>query len=172
MTRSILNRFTFSVALGGALGAVACSASDEPTTAQATQALSASDHFYLRCNTTGWNVDDATRLVPVTVDGQLRELEFEVTQPWMVTNGDSCIVTATNQLNGWGTQTTEFGITSSPLVVPGGTQLITWGGHFRIQFPELGTYRAQLNAANGSFSVGAPGDSEPEPELSHRGAAE
>src|SRR5215472_779866 len=72
--------------------------------------------FYFRSNATGWGVDETTRLLPFA--GSVLGLAYNVTQPWMVSDADTAIVTETNQLDGWGTSQSFFGASTKKLVVP------------------------------------------------------
>ena len=140
------------VAAAGSLGcSVESGASAEVT--RTSQAVLGEDSFlYLRCNATGWGVDDATRMVNF-VAPDVFSLVYDVTEEWMVTGADTCIVTETNELNGWGTSQVFSGPeTMSPFVVPGTDALIPQapGGnaHFQVDYAATGTYRALVANAS------------------------
>lgn len=56
------------------------------------QAYQSPYQLYLRCNATSWELNTASKLQP-TADPYLFALDFEVTQPWMVSDRDTCWVT-------------------------------------------------------------------------------
>lgn len=114
--------------------------------------------LYLRCNATGWGVDDQTRMTETSLG--LFELTYEVTEPWMVSNADTCILTQTDQLNGWGTMQAFFGPARiDRIVVPGGdllnVQLPGGDAHFEVQYPELGSFHAIANFLQGALLIQA-----------------
>jgi M6 family metalloprotease-like protein len=120
------------------------------------QALATDLHYYLRCNSTGWGADANSRMLPVSGSSQLRAIDMKVTQSYMTQSGDQCIVTATNQQDGWGTQQKTFGITSTPWVVPGSRTLALSTANFAVKFPALGTFRAQLDVVSGNLTIMQP----------------
>src|SRR3954468_5702515 len=74
------NSFVTTI-IGAALALAACA--PPPDDGGAHQAVVGVDTYvYLRCNATGWNVDDATRLRQ-TADPYVFTLAWNVTQPWM-----------------------------------------------------------------------------------------
>jgi hypothetical protein len=124
-------------------------------TAQTAQAVLGVDtHLYLRCNATGWDVNDATRLRP-TRDPNLFVLNYDVTQGWMVSGSDNCVFTETNQLNGWGSTSSFY--TRSPagtLNAPGESATVTGATQFAVKYPALGAYRVTFNAQTRKFTIG------------------
>lgn len=141
-----------ATSLGLGLGGCAVTAEDGEL-GVTTQALIGQDtYLYFRCNATGWDVNAATRLT-ATADPYLFSLVFDVDEPWMVTNGDSCVFTETNQLDGWGTVQTQYGSRDSqPIAVPGGGWLAT-GSSVPLRYPELGRYEVTVNWRQGTFTV-------------------
>src|SRR5262245_53381457 len=104
----------------------------EPTegreqTAEVSDAVIGVDTFlYFRCNSTSWDVDDASRVRSTDAPGEF-VLHYNVTEDWMMTDGDPCIFTETNQLNGWGTQQTFFSArdtTNGTLGIPAASRLL------------------------------------------------
>ena len=121
---------------------------------QVEEAVIGVDTFvYFRSNATGWGVDDATRLLPFAGVWARR---VDVLEPWMVSGGDTGIMTETNQLNGWGTSQVfsgpvpksmvepPTGEAVAPLVVqpPGGDS------HFNVKYVATGIHRVVYNTAN------------------------
>jgi hypothetical protein len=104
--------------------------------------------LYLRCNATGFGANEATRLKP-TSDPNTGSLTFSVTQTWMLTSGsgDQCILTQTNQLDGWGTSPQSWTDThpSTALVPPANDSLVNSSPTFLVKYPALGQYTALVN---------------------------
>ena len=125
---------------------------------QTHEALQSPFFLYFRCNATGWGVDDNTRMTETSLG--FFEITYEVTETWMVSDADTCIVTQTNQLNGWGTEQEFFGpARTDRIVVPGGDFLEQQqsGGdeHFKVQYPALGTFHATANFLQGQVFIQA-----------------
>jgi hypothetical protein len=133
----------------------ACGAStDEPSPGEVRDALSEGEYYYLRCNATGWAVDDRSRLEP-SYEERVYTRTFEVTDPALVQNGDQCSLTRTNQYNGWGTQQTHYGIPSvaAPLEVPGEATYIESTAPFAVRYPATGKYRARVSSKFASLEL-------------------
>jgi len=114
------------------------------------------EYYYLRCNATGWNVGPNNRLVD---SGTTLDLSFDVSWPWMVSHSDMCIVTQTDELDGWGTEQAYLGTASPTLMdVPVGnyatTTVVPAGQYFRVSYPALGSYEAKFDAATGELQIG------------------
>jgi len=107
--------------------------------------------WYLRCNATSWNLDAGSQLVD-TDDPAVKALVFEVTYPWMVSNGDSCNVMRTEQAGDWAAGLTVFNALTSPVIVPGGGTLAVGFGQFAVRYPEIGTYVFLLNTSDNTFT--------------------
>ena len=116
--------------------------------------------WYLRCNTTSWNLDDVSQLVD-TDDANVKTLVFEVTQPWMVTGGDSCSVVRTETEKQWWPGLTFFSSDTNPVIVDGGGTLVVSFGQFGVRYPALGTYEFLLNTDDNTFTIGAVGTGGP-----------
>lgn len=115
-------------------------------------------YYYLRCNTTGWGVNADNRFVLNADSGKL-ELGVSVTQNWIVNGNDMCIVTETDQEDGWGTGQTYYGTEYwAPLTVPvDGTDsatLVEAGYYFGVDYPALGDYTATFDPATGELVIG------------------
>ena len=146
----------FVIATGvlmSACGANASSSVGEDVAVQAAP-LSADSSVYFRCNATGWGVDDSTRLSNFAGANVLART-YNVTQSWMLLPGDSCILTETNQVNGWGTSQIYYTASTGSVVVPPGTaSLVTQAGGnptFTVDYSVLGQHRIIAN-----FSVTPP----------------
>jgi outer membrane protein assembly factor BamB len=114
-------------------------------------------HLYLRCNSTSWDVNEDSRLKPSSLDF-LRELTFEVKEPWMTEAGDDCVLTETPDRNAWGNWQNYYGAQLSSLRVPESARLRAptepqENLYFKLRFPSLGHYRFVLNTRDGYFSV-------------------
>jgi len=140
--------------LSVACGSTATSSDHEGSLAvSATEALSAG-YYYLRCNATSWGTDSVSRL---SGTGNQLSLTIHVTQPWMVQNGDTCQLTMTNQLNGWGTSSAAYGLSgTSQIVVPGSATITPSQAQFIVRYPQTGDYTATLDLANNRLTVGTP----------------
>jgi outer membrane protein assembly factor BamB len=119
--------------------------------------IGAGTHLYLRCNSTSWDVSEVSRLKPSQSE-DLRELSFEVKEPWMTEAGDDCVITETPDLNAWGNWQHYYGAQLSSLRVPESARLRLPAEpeenlYFKLRFPSLGRYRFVLNTRDGYFSV-------------------
>lgn len=149
-------------AIVGATGISACSSpgaeSNEPeAVGKSKNALLNVDEFlYFRCNSTGWGVDVSTRMLP-TSDPNVTTLTYEVQYPQFL--NDTCVFTLTNQQDGWGTMQQAYSKSnpSVPVTVPGGAALVASSATFTVSYPELGTYTATVDWAQGSFVIGGAG---------------
>jgi hypothetical protein len=145
-------------AVATALSNIGCSA-DLPGDAgggRGEALLNADEFLYFRCTSTSWSADASNRMQS-TADPNVVRLTYQVTQPWMVTSGEPCIFTRTNQLNGWGTSQASFSKTapSTPLLVPGGGSLVSSSSNFTVRYPALGTFTITVNWAQKTFSIAA-----------------
>ncbi|MGC4064073.1 MAG: hypothetical protein QM784_05420 [Polyangiaceae bacterium] len=128
---------------------------DGETTSESSSALLGVDEFlYLRCSGTSWGIGAENRLLP-TSDPYLFQLTYDINQSWIVNQGDTCIFTLTNQLNGWGTSQTSYSARnpSTPIVVPGGQPLAASSANFSVRYPALGRYTLTVNWRQGSFNI-------------------
>lgn len=143
------------------LAASACGANTETELDSTQQALPGDTYLYLRCNATGWVLNDETRLLPTT-DPDVSTLTFSVEQPWMVSSGDQCIISETNQQNGWGTWQRAFTkADSSWLYVPGTGPIEPGWTYFNVVYPELGEYTATLDWSTSTLQIEPSGGTEP-----------
>ncbi len=121
------------------------------------QALIGRDSFlYFRCNATGWNLSDATRL-EATTDPYVFALSYSVSQPWMITSGDDCTLTETSTRNAWGDWQQHYGIKGQWLEAPAGSPIRMHTAadavQFKVKYGELGRYRVLVNWRDGILSV-------------------
>jgi hypothetical protein len=139
-------------------------------------------HSYLRCNSTSWNLDDRSRFSVADAYGS--KLLFRVTEDWMVSGGDTCVITWSNALNGWGTQSGDMGlnaqtspVSTDPFTIPAGgaasaiitsdiTQTATNSFTFRVKFPAKGAYVAYYARGSLNISVDVGSNWEPVPQAS------
>lgn len=117
-------------------------------------------YYYFRCNATGWNVDPNTRLVLDSLTG-LYKLEYAVSIPWIVSGGDVCTLTQTNEEDGWGTTQIQWGFNGN-LVIPedgeASAAMINGGQYFGVNYPAMGDYVAEFDPATGILTLGVPSE--------------
>jgi hypothetical protein len=131
----------------------ACSSGPKDVVVESqSSALSASDHFYLRCNVTTWELNSKSYMAPTGADGMLRVVDFTVDEEWKLT-GNTCQPMSTNVLGQWGSSPVVYTAVQHEITVPGATLLTSGYPQFPVKFPSLGRYRAILNASNGSLSI-------------------
>lgn len=141
------------VALAPGLGGCAQDANEEQSEVVETALVGQDTFLYLRCSSTSWELTDASRL-SATADPYLFEVAYDVKQSWMVTGGDSCVLTETNALNAWGTKQSNYGSRFSQVViVPGGAPLQGDSGNFTVRYPQLGRYKAVINWRDGAINI-------------------
>jgi hypothetical protein len=122
--------------------------------AESASALVNVDEFlYLRCNATTWDLNASSRLKS-TSDPYSFDLTLTVKDAWMVSGGDSCVLTKTNALDGWGSSNESYGTRFGVAVtVPGGAPLQSGSGSFQVKYPALGKYRATVNWRAGNIMI-------------------
>jgi len=163
-------RWMTACALAAALFNMNCDTDvpDETSTRRAGALLNVDEFLYFRCTSTGWGADASSRMQS-TADPNVVTLTYQVTQPWMVTSGEPCIFTRTNQLNGWGSSQASFSTAApaTPLAVPGSSSLVSSSSNFTLRYPALGTFTMTVNWAQQTFSIvagtGAPPPPPPAP---------
>ncbi len=113
--------------------------------------------LYFRSNASGWDPSPATLLRPGMHQGTL-ELDYRVTEPWMVESGDDCGFVETPQRNGWGDWQNFVGSSAQELQAPARANLRPYESRlFRVRYPKTGGYRLTVDVARGTFSI-APKD--------------
>ncbi len=128
--------------------------------------------LYFRCDATGWNLDQATRMEEVAGTPGVYQLTYQVTATSMTIDGDRCVVTRTeaqggcdgrHHHHGHRLQQKDYRSTTSPVLVPGGGSLTRAQHHlrrFRIIYPSLGTYVMTVDWSQRTFTLaekpGAP----------------
>jgi hypothetical protein len=117
---------------------------------KATQALTGTPFYYLRCNNTDWNVSETSRLKP-TGDAQLLTLSVNVR-----TVSDQCSVTEViaNAPDSWGTSQTYFVQAGANIPVPGSLPLVPNVNQvtFNVRYPATGSYAASFNPATNTVA--------------------
>jgi hypothetical protein len=146
---------TPAIALLGACGGEDM-ISEEDIGQQQAAIVGVDSHLYWRCNATSWGVDESTRL-KATSDPKVFTLEYAVQQDYMVKpqSGDDCIVTETNQLNGWGTTSKHYKpSTTGTVVVPKTGNLATNSAatNFKVQYPKKGTFKMTVNTSSSTWT--------------------
>jgi hypothetical protein len=107
--------------------------------------------LYLRCNATSWDLNNTSKLQPTT-DPYLFTVDFEVRQPWMVSDRDTCWVTDnTNGYKDYGAQTA--GVVQVPAAGTVWSRLGTTAGQLQFKYPALGFYRATVNWRDGYIGI-------------------
>jgi hypothetical protein len=131
----------------------ACSGSAEQKgegVGRASEAVSGSPFYYLRCNSTDWNVDETSRL-KVTLDPQLLSLSVNVG-----TTSDSCSVTQVTATapDSWGTSQTYW-TSAHTLAVPASGVLTANVNQttFNVNYPAAGAFVATFNTASHSLAI-------------------
>src|SRR3954468_16911447 len=75
----------------------------------------------------------------------------------MVQGGDTCQLTQTNQLDGWGTSASQYALTgTSRLVVPATAPVAVGTSHFTVVYPHTGDFTATLDVAANTLTIGSP----------------
>jgi len=153
MRKPINFRSLFAIPLlSVACGSTVSGSDHEASRARSTSEALSSGYYYLRCNGTSWGVDSASRL---SGTGNQLSVTVHVTEAWMVQNGDNCQLTMTDQLNGWGTTVTSYGLSGTSLLVAPGTATVAPSqAQFAIRYPHTGDFTATLDLANNSLTVG------------------
>lgn len=156
MKRATQTLTAFVISLGGLLPISACSGNPQSDEAlgQDEQAVGGTSFAYLRCNATRWDIGESNRF-KATSDPNVFELSYVVTQPWLVHTPDSCLLTETNQLNGWGTSQTNYQALGGVLNVPAERQLQVGWQNIQVQYQTIGSYRATYNVAQRKLSIGS-----------------
>jgi hypothetical protein len=119
-------------------------------------ALTESGSYFLRCNSTGWNLEESSRFSPAE-SGQL-ELTFSVREPYMTYAhaGDPCMVLRAPVPGSW-ENWQGFRLEPERVLAPfSGLPLVATGQaelHARIVYPSLGDYVASLDPVAGSLSI-------------------
>jgi hypothetical protein len=154
---SCLRIVTGALLFGGSMFVGGCTQQvgepDDESVARSRHAVVGVDTFlYFRSNASGWGVDGNTILRP-TLDPNVFEATYPVTESWMVNSGDNGIFTETNQNGGWGTTQAFFGSSVNPVIVPAAATLSGVNG-FSVRYPMLSTYQVSVNvnASPRSFS--------------------
>jgi len=125
----------------------------DPAAAPSQSALlPSSSYYYLRCNGTSWGVDEGSRLAG---SGTQVSRTVHVTQTYQTQGGDTCQLTQTNQLDGWGTASAQYGLSgTSRIVVPGSAPVVTSTTSFAVQYPRLGDFTATLDLSTNTLTIG------------------
>jgi hypothetical protein len=158
-----MNSIKWTVAL---LVLSACGCSVDPTESeslgQVAEPLAGQAYYYLTCNATGWQLNDDTRMEDGDPLGIDKVIEFDVTEPWMVSGNDNCAIVATDEYNGWGTEQYRYStfVDGDPAVLnhvdaPKSGRYITSDQQFTVNYPKLGRFRFSLYRARAAFSINA-----------------
>ena len=111
--------------------------------------------WYLRCNTTSWNLDPMSQLVD-TDDPTIKTLQFDVIYDWMVTGEIQCSVVRTEAEGAWYPGLTFFTSNPERVVVDGGGTLVDTtpvAKQFIVDLPALGTYEFVLDTTDNTFTI-------------------
>ena len=147
-----MNIKRFGLVLAFPLLGIACGGAPSDLAVDQAAALPGSAFYYLRCNGTSWGVDEGSRL---SGTGTQVSLTVHVTQTYMVQSGDTCQLTQTNQLDGWGTTHAQYGLSGTTrIVVPGTAPVVASTTQFTLQYPQLGNFTATLDLSTSKLTVG------------------
>jgi hypothetical protein len=131
-------------------------AADDEATGSTTEAVTGapSPFYYLRSNSTDWNVDEGSRLLP-TQDPNV----FSRTVDYTLNYDDSAIVTeaVANGPDQWGNQQIYFSTSKQGTFVVPGTQTLVSGSsppNFQVHYPHTGQYIASFNASLHTLTIG------------------
>ncbi len=152
----VVARATTGLILLGCSG----TAENEPIGASRAAVLGVDSFLYLRCNATGWEPSDATRLVETSANQW--EITFEVDESWLVQAGDQCQLTETNQLNGWGSTQSAYHVNGATLTVPSSAPVASGFQPIHLAYPSVGRYTVRFDASAPSLSI-AVAEAGPEP---------
>ena len=136
--------------------------------AKRMSAITGSSYYYFRCNATGWGADATTRMGETGTAG-VYTIEVDVNEPWMTDTGDTCTITETDALDGWGAQQSYYGLdyTHYLFQVPGEEQATLYTGgdpHFKVRYPSLDRFQARFDSNTLTLTIG--GDATP-PTVGH-----
>jgi hypothetical protein len=139
----------------------ACSSTSSPDrqerVSQARSALTiGSPYLYFECNATGWNISEANRLKP-TADPATFTLTYAVTESWLVSAPDQCLIVSTNQLDGYGTSQAYYSDQhpSVPVTAPVSGSLVASNQTFEVSYPAMSEYTLTVNTRTNTFSIAA-----------------
>jgi hypothetical protein len=143
-----------STLLGAACSSTASPDSHEGVGQSAAALASNVPYLYFECNATGWNISEANRLEP-TSDPATFTLTYQVTEPWLVSSPDKCLIVATNQLDGYGTAQVYYSDPHPSVAVttPGSGSLISSNQTFAVSYPKMGGYSLTVNSQTNTFSI-------------------
>jgi outer membrane protein assembly factor BamB len=131
--------------------------------ASVNQSLSAPGPFlYLRCGTTSWGLTKASRLERTERAGVFA-ISLNVREPWMMSSGDTCILTESFVEDSFEGGAAFFG-TRDPIVVAPQSSLLREPSAgegtaneqeltFNVRFPRLGRFRALVDWNRKALSV-------------------
>jgi hypothetical protein len=110
------------------------------------------EYWYLRCNSTSWNLDEISQMVD-TDDANIKTLIFDVTEEWVVTGMDNCSITRTEQEGQWYPGLRFYSVIPDPIAVPGTSDLFLSFAQFAVDYPQLGTYQATLDLGGETLTI-------------------
>ncbi|HSY22563.1 MAG TPA: hypothetical protein VK841_10640 [Polyangiaceae bacterium] len=153
---------TSLIAGGSTVFATGCSGGDlgdgDPTgsTPQDLNNPAGTAFFYFRSNSTDWNVDEGSRLLP-TGDPNV----FSRTINYKLTYDDPTVITEAiaSGPDQWGTQQIYFSTSGqAKFVVPGSMTLNSGASaaNFNVHYSHTGSFVASFNKATGVLTIGTP----------------
>lgn len=145
----------------GTILSAACSSTSSPDrTERVSQAGAAltigAPYLYFECNATGWSVTEANRLKP-TADPATFTLTYIVTEPWLVSAPDKCLIVSTNQLDGYGTSQSYYSDQhpSVPVTTPVTGALVASNQTFAVTYPAMSEYTLTVDTRKNTYSIAA-----------------
>jgi outer membrane protein assembly factor BamB len=123
------------------------------------EAALATPNLYFRCHSTHWEPASASRMVASTAPG-VYEITYDVKEPWMLSEGERCLLTETSSATGWGDWQKYYGTVDKSLVVPQGGLLATPVTDpyaplpfVQLRYPRFGRYRVRVDLTNRAISA-------------------
>ncbi len=159
----------YSFGFLASVGATACSVAQDGRnttgafgTVSQAETVAPATYLYLRCNSTSWGVDAKSRLVP-TGNPNVFQISLDIREPWMVTDGDDCVLTQTPEKDGWGAWQKYYSTHFYPSTVPSAGRFYSQdnasGFNFKMKFSQLGRFQALVNWQERFISVTKEGES-------------
>ena len=120
------------------------------------QAVSVDEPYvYLLCNATSFNQDTRSQLHAYGSDPDTLSLLITVTESWMTSAGDDCLLLGTSAQNQWD-YIVHYGLQGARMAQPDATRYLYQSAgpvRFILKYPQRGLYRFTLHREQGAFSI-------------------
>ncbi|MCX6109799.1 MAG: hypothetical protein NTZ90_09390 [Proteobacteria bacterium] len=127
-----------------------------PVMTSSARAVSVDEPYvYLLCNATSFNQDSRSQLHAFGNDPDTLSLLITVTEPWMTSAGDDCLLLGTSAQNQWD-YIVHYGLRDARVAQPDAMRyLYQSAGPVRVilKYPQRGIYRFTLHREQGAFSI-------------------